>query len=98
MTDRQREIDALLKGETVTFRPVGNSMSPRICSRQLVTVSPELGQLSVGDIVFCRCEGRILLHLISAQGRDGRYQISNNRGHVNGWTSIIYGRVVKVED
>jgi hypothetical protein len=31
--------------------------------------------------------------------QDGRFQIGNNRGHINGWigASGIYGRLVSVE-
>jgi hypothetical protein len=38
------------------------------------------------------------LHLIKALS-DGRFQIGNNRGHINGWVghNCIYGRATKVE-
>lgn len=95
--NRQLQIEELQKGMTIQFRPVGNSMVPRIYSKQLVTVSPDISNLQVGDVVFCKVNGNILLHLITAiQGE--RYQISNNKGHVNGWTNKIYGKVVKIED
>ena len=44
---------------------------------------------AVGDIVFCK-----VAHKITKVGADGRYLIANNRGHENGWTRTIYGRVV----
>lgn len=95
--NRQPQIEELQKGNTIQFRPVGNSMVPKIYSKQLVTVSPDISNLQVGDVVFCKVNGNILLHLITAiQGE--RYQISNNKGHVNGWTNKIYGKVVKIED
>lgn len=95
--NRQHEVDQLLAGNTVQFRPVGNSMTPRIQSRQLVTFSPDVSSVDVGDIVLCKVNGVIMCHLVTAiQG--GRYQISNNHGHVNGWTKHIYGKVVKIED
>ena len=95
--NRQREIEQLQAGITVGFRPVGNSMVPRIKSGQLVTFSPDISNVEVGDIVLCKVNGNIMCHLVSAiQG--GRYQISNNKGHVNGWTKKIYGKVVSVED
>jgi len=86
------------KGITVQFRPRGNSMKPRINSGDLVTVSPDIQNLKVGDIVLCKVKGCQLLHLISAvQGN--RYQISNNSGHVNGWISInaIFGKVIDIQ-
>ena len=92
-------IERLRRGETVSFRPRGNSMSGKIESGQLCTVVPaEATTLAVGDIVLCKVRGREYLHLIKAiQG--GRYQIGNNRGRVNGWVSAgaIFGKCVRVE-
>lgn len=94
-------IEALRAGETVSFRPRGNSMRPKIESGQLVTVSP-VGEreLQTGDIVLCKVSGHQYLHIITAIDQDGRCQISNNRGHINGWTQRqnVFGVVVKVED
>jgi hypothetical protein len=93
-------IAALSAGETVRFRPRGNSMVGKIESGQLCTVVP-LGpedEISIGDIVLCKVNGREYLHLVKAtQGE--RFQIGNNRGRINGWVNrnSIYGRCVKVE-
>ena len=75
-------------------------MSGRIENRQLVTVEPvDPAAVMVGDVVLCKVHGLEYLHLVKAV-QDGRFQIGNNKGHVNGWTgpNCIYGRVVKVED
>ncbi len=91
-------VGQLQRGETVQFRPRGHSMAGKIESGQLCTVMPATGALQVGDIVLCKVNGRQYLHLIKAiQGE--RYQIGNNRGHVNGWISrgSIYGKCVRVE-
>lgn len=92
-------IAKLKAGETVSFRPRGNSMAGKIESGQLCTVAPvDAAALAVGDIVLCKVKGREYLHLIKAvQGP--RFQIGNNRGRVNGWVSAnaIYGRCVAVE-
>lgn len=86
-------IERLKRGETVQFRPRGNSMHPRIESGQLVTVTPACAQpngreADVGDVVLCRCAGKHWLHLVKAiDWQNDRYQIGNNRGHINGWTS-----------
>ena len=92
-------IARLERGETVQFRPRGNSMVGKIASGQLCTVTP-LGDrvLAVGDIVLCRVKGSQYLHLIKAiQGE--RYQIGNNRGGINGWVTRrqIYGCLAAVE-
>lgn len=93
-------IELLKQGHTVKFRPHGNSMQPRIESGQLVTVVPAANQkINVGDVVLCKVDGRQWLHLVTAIGSDGRYQISNNKGHVNGWCSPnnVFGLLVQVE-
>lgn len=104
-------IELLKQGQTVKFRPHGNSMQPRIESGQLVTVVPafkeyataahttDIAEPDIGDVVLCKVEGRLWLHLITAIGSDGRYQISNNKGHVNGWCTRdnVFGVVVMAE-
>ena len=89
----------LKEGKTVQFRPKGSSMTPRIESGQLVTVSPvDPESVEKGDVVLCKVNGHFYVHLVTAvQGK--RVQISNNHGHVNGWVGHngIYGRVTKVE-
>ena len=92
-------IAKLRAGETVSFRPRGNSMSGKIESGQLCTVRPvDTTTLQVGHIVLCKVNGREYLHLIKAiQGP--RFQIGNNRGRINGWVSAgaIFGKCVSVE-
>lgn len=93
-------IEKLLRHETVSFRPRGNSMSPKIKSGQLCTVQPvDTASLQVNDIVLCKVRGQEYLHLVKAV-QDGRFQIGNNRGGINGWIGprSIFGRLVRVED
>jgi len=93
-------IEKLAAGETVQFRPHGNSMQPKIRSGQLCTVEPLRDYVvERSDIVLCKVGGSVYLHIVSAVKPGGSYQISNNRGRVNGWISrdSIYGRLVKVE-
>lgn len=91
-------IEWLKAGETVSFRPRGNSMSGKIESGQLCTVTPvEASDVRVGDIVLCKVNGREYLHLVKAiQGP--RFQIGNNRGRINGWVTAgaIYGKCIAV--
>lgn len=90
-------IEPLSLGKIVQFRPRGNSMNPKIKSGQLITVSPSINDVAVGDIVFCKVNGNIYVHLVNAiQGN--RFQIANNHGKINGWTTKIYGKVIKIED
>jgi phage repressor protein C with HTH and peptisase S24 domain len=88
--------EKLNNGETVQFRPRGNSMRPKINSGDLVTVSPNTKNIKKGDIVLCHVKGKYFLHLVKAI-KNGSYQIGNNKGHVNGWTRTIFGKVTKVE-
>jgi hypothetical protein len=91
-------IERLRAGETVSFRPRGQSMAPKIESGQLCTVAPvDPRTIAVGDIVLCKVKGSEYLHLVKAI-RDGQFQIGNNRGFINGWVAAnaIYGRLSKV--
>jgi hypothetical protein len=75
-------------------------MTPKIKSGQLCTVAPcDPASLRVGDIVLCKVGGAEYLHLVKAIQGD-RFQIGNNRGHINGWVraNSIFGRLVSVED
>ncbi len=92
-------IDRLKRGETVQFRPCGNSMTGKVKSGQLCTIVPvEVEELQVGDLGLCEVGGFQYLHLIKAiQGK--RFQIGNNRGRINGWIGEngIYGKCMRVE-
>ncbi len=92
-------ITKLQQGETVSFRPHGGSMTGRIESGQLCTVAPvDSSMLQVGDIVLCRVHGSDYIHLIKAI-QDGRFQIGNNRGGINGWIggNAIFGKCISIE-
>jgi len=92
-------IEQVTRGETVQFRPRGNSMSGKLESGQLVTVAP-IGKhkITIGTIVLCKVNGAQYLHLVKAISGE-RFQIGNNRGRINGWTSRqnIFGVVTRIE-
>ena len=100
----EHQAQALLRGETVSFRPTGNSMIPRIYSGQRVTLAPlETPTLAVDDIVLCKIKGRLILHKVGAIQvirSKTRYRIENMKGKVNGWIPIarVFGKVISVED
>lgn len=81
----------LLEGKTVKVKGIGNSMAPILKSGQVVTVAPiKLNQVRKGDIVLCKVRGNVYLHKVTGV-KSGQVQISNNHGHVNGWTTLVYG-------
>lgn len=90
-------IDELDRRGFTSFRCVGNSMTPIIYTNSTCTFKKQ-DDYDVGDIVFCKVKGRyIQAHIIKQKSEDGKYLISNNHGHINGWTSIIYGKVIDIK-
>jgi hypothetical protein len=89
------------KGNAI-IKAAGNSMQPIMTTGDtlyLKKVDPS--KLRKGDAVFCKINGNKFVHLITGVDSKGsRFQISNNRGHVNGWIgpSGIYGLCVRVND
>lgn len=71
-------------------------MTGKVNDGQLVTVAPLGSPPVVGEVVLCKVNGREYLHLVKAV-RGNQYLIGNNRGGTNGWTTRVYGRLVKVE-
>lgn len=72
-------------------------MVPLVNSGDLCTVKPISEPLRKRDIVLCKVRGAQYLHLVTAVRAD-QVQISNNRGHVNGWTPLsnVYGILTEV--
>lgn len=98
----EQHAEDLKKGETVSFRPKGNSMQPKIESGDLVTVAP-VDDIEVDDIVFCKVKGCYYVHLVKAirtENGKKQYLIGNNKDGINGWVSKrkIFGKVTQVSD
>jgi hypothetical protein len=84
---------SLEKGEEPTMKCRGNSMLPILSNPSTCKYRRE-PYYEVGDIVFCKVRGNYIdAHRITAK-RDGKFLISNNHGHDNGWTSAVFGRVI----
>lgn len=93
----EMKINRLQRGETIETCERGHSMEPLIASGQKHIVSPiQLSEVKVNDIVFCKVRGIYYTHLVTAIDPHRGLQISNNRGRVNGWTKIVFGKVTKV--
>ena len=90
----------LRNGETCKVIGFGQSMTPILKSGQPVICKPvmEDTELKKNDIVLCKVKSNYYLHKISAIKNGVSYQISNNRGHVNGTItrSNIFGIVIEI--
>lgn len=92
---KEEMVKTLLAGETIyNYKEGGNSMVPLLYAWEPVDISPIDREIVKGDIVFCKVKGMFMTHLVTAVNGN-RVQISNNHGHVNGWTnkSKVYGFV-----
>jgi hypothetical protein len=97
MNKYQRLIEDLATTGTGKMKCHGSSMLPILENPSTCTYRRQDGY-AVGDIVFCKVCGRFIdAHKIVKIGADGHYLIANNRGHENGWTHTVYGRVVAAE-
>jgi hypothetical protein len=85
---------ALRNNRSATFIARGNSMTPIIKNGQKITLIP-VGKrrLKINDVVLAKVKGRYYVHKITAIEK-GRYQISNNRGHINGWAAEVLGVLI----
>ena len=96
----QRVQEELAVGEKASMKVFGNSMLPLIKSGSLLSFKA-CPEYEIGDIVFCKVKGHYIdAHKIKAKEQLSKnktaYLISNNKGYENGWTTIIYGKVVEV--
>ncbi len=81
------------KGEG-KMKAFGQSMMPILKSGTLLTFN-KASDYEIGDIVFCKVKGRYIdAHKIVKKDSAKGFLIANNHGYENGWTRIIYGRVV----
>jgi len=92
------KVEKLLSGETITSKEPGNSMLPVLKSRQAVLLEPiDFTKVNPGDIVYCKVRGNYYTHFVKATDPQKGCLICNNKGHVNGWTKNVYGRVTHKE-
>jgi len=82
---------------TGTMKAFGSSMLPILKSGSKLTFI-KTEQYAIGDIVFCKVKGRYIdAHKIVRTEAAKGFLIANNHGFENGWTKIIYGKVVQAE-
>ena len=91
------KLQKLQNGETFITSEKGNSMVPLIHSGQEHRLSPvSIDDVKVGDIVYCKVNGKFYTHLVKAVDANKGCLIGNNRGRINGWTKNVYGKVMEV--
>ena len=91
------KVEKLEKGESFITSEKGNSMVPLIKSGQKHKLEPATWEnVEVGDIVYCKVKGNFYTHLVKAKNDKKGCQIGNNKGHINGWTKSVFGKVTQV--
>jgi hypothetical protein len=91
------KVERLLSGETITSKEAGNSMLPILKSKQPVVLEPtDWTKVKEGDIVYAKVHGNYYTHLVKATNDKKGVLIGNNKGHLNGWTKQVYGKVIKI--
>jgi phage repressor protein C with HTH and peptisase S24 domain len=97
MNKFERLKQELEKNETGKMKAFGNSMLPILKSGSLLTFRKE-NEYKINDIVFCKVKGKYIdAHKIVKIDNNKGYLIANNHGYENGWTKIIYGKVIEAE-
>ena len=96
------ECRQLALGETIEFRPLGNSMKGLIDAKDLVRLVPARGSgFEVNQIVLVLLSEReVVLHkIIELDDELGLVEIGDNRGNSDGWVykSNIFGIVTHVK-
>jgi len=99
MSNQQKKIERLSKGEIIITSEPGNSMVPIIHHRQKHKLAPvSYEQVEIGDVVYCKVAGRMYTHLVKAKDPNKGLQIGNNKGFINGWTKTVYGKLIAVKE
>lgn len=97
MNKFERLKNELIVAGTGKMKAFGNSMLPILKSGSLLTFE-KATEYEIGDIVFCKVKGRYIdAHKIVKTDTNKGYLIANNHDFENGWTRIIYGKVVLAE-
>ncbi|OQP58370.1 S24 family peptidase [Niastella populi] len=87
------KIDLEVAG-TGKLKAFGNSMLPILKNGSLLTFI-KAADYNIGDIVFCKVKGRYIdAHKVIKKDTNKGFLIANNHGFENGWTKIIYGKVI----
>lgn len=95
MNKFERLKNELETNETGKMKAFGNSMLPILKSGSLLTFKKE-PEYKINDIVFCKVKGRYIdAHKIIKIDSNKGFLIANNHGCENGWTQLIFGKVIE---
>lgn len=95
--NRNFKLEKLQNGENVISHEKGNSMTPLINSNQKHELNPVTWEdINIDDIVYCKVKGHLYTHIVKSKCDLKGCLIGNNKGHLNGWTKLIYGKVIKI--
>lgn len=88
------ELETKSHGKMKAF---GASMMPILKSGSLLSFE-KATHYQIGDIVFCKVKGKYIdAHKIVKKDQNKGFLIANNHGWENGWTKIVYGKVIQAE-
>lgn len=94
---RNYKLEKLQNGESFITSERGNSMMPLIKSGQKHKLIPiKIEDCDVGDIVYVKVKGNFYTHLVKAKNIDKGLLIGNNKGGINGWSKLVYGKVSEI--
>lgn len=92
---RNFKVEKLEAGEYIISREPGNSMTPKLKSREPVILEPVNGKwdgFEKGDIAYIKIHGNYYTHLVHGVDPEKGLLIGNNHGHVQGWTKKVYAK------
>lgn len=91
---RNFKVEQLLDGKYIISKEPGNSMAPKLKSREPVILEPvtSFESFEKGDIAYVKIKGKHYTHLVYGTSPEKGLLIGNNKGYVQGWTKKVYGK------
>lgn len=91
---RNFKVEKLEKGECIISREPGNSMTPKLQSREPVILEPmnDWNMFEKDDIAYIKIHGNYYTHLVYGVDKEKGLLIGNNHGHVQGWTRKVFAK------
>lgn len=91
---RNFKVENLLDGKCIISREPGNSMTPKLQSREPVILEPmsDWNMFKKDDIAYVKIKGKYYTHLVYGVDKEKGLLIGNNHGHVQGWTRKVFAK------